>query len=168
MFSLGNSKSFRWHTSYRAVWYNHSNGTTRSWNILMNDLVSKTNQKQVDQRYWPGSPLQFPEGPAGHAKVPAEVPEDSWVLRTRCLWFPRFSSPQTWILPSGTTRSRQYYDSMMVWHNLPLYHLFYCLLPLVTLFLSEKTRQNTKTFNPADLTPLPFLIGIVFYKKNKQ
>jgi len=33
----------------------------------------------------PDSPLQFLEGPAGHAKVPAEVPEDSWVLRLQRL-----------------------------------------------------------------------------------
>ena len=45
---------------------------------------------------------------AGHAKVPAEVPEDSRVLRVRCLWFPTSNCLDTWLIPSGTTRSRQY------------------------------------------------------------
>ena len=36
----------------------------------------------------PASPQHFLKGPAGHAKVPAEVPEDRWVLRECRLWFP--------------------------------------------------------------------------------
>jgi len=48
------------------------------------------------------------------AKVPAEVPEDSRVLRERCLAFPTSDHLEIWLVPSGTNRSRQYYDSTMV------------------------------------------------------
>jgi len=44
----------------------------------------------------------------------AEVPEDSRVLRERCLWFPTSNHLQTWLILSGTTRSRQYHVSTMV------------------------------------------------------
>jgi len=37
---------------------------------------------------------------------------------------------KTWLISSGTTRSRQYHKWTMVWRNLPLYHLFKCLLAL--------------------------------------
>ena len=40
-------------------------------------------------------------------KVPAEVPEDSRVLRERRLWFPTSDRLETWLIPSWTTRSRQ-------------------------------------------------------------
>ena len=44
---------------------------------------------------------------------PAEVPEDSRVLRVRRLWFPTSNHLETWLIPSGTTRSRQYHESTM-------------------------------------------------------
>jgi len=40
-------------------------------------------------------------------KVFAEVPEDSRVLCERRLWFPTSDCLQTWLILSGTTRSRQ-------------------------------------------------------------
>jgi len=36
------------------------------------------------------------------------VPEDSWVLRARCLWFPTSDRLETWLIPFGTTRSRPF------------------------------------------------------------
>jgi len=80
--------------------------------------------------------------PAGHAKVPAEVPEDSRVLRERHSWFPTSDRLESWLIPSGTNWSRQYHESTMVWRNLALYHLCKCLLPLChTLFVwKDKTK----------------------------
>ena len=52
--------------------------------------------------------------PAGHAKVPTEVPEDSRVLRVRRLWFPTSDRLETLLVPSRTTWSRQYHESTMV------------------------------------------------------
>jgi len=40
-------------------------------------------------------------------KVCSEVPEDIRVLRVRHLWFPTSDRLQTWLIPSGTTRSKQ-------------------------------------------------------------
>jgi len=37
----------------------------------------------------------------------------------RCLWFPTSDCLKTWLIPSGTTRSRQYYESTMVWSSCP-------------------------------------------------
>jgi len=45
------------------------------------------------------------------------VPEDSWVLRVRCLWFPTSNCLATWLIPSGTTRSWKYHESTMFWRN---------------------------------------------------
>ena len=58
----------------------------------------------------------------GHCEIPAEMPEDSRVLRVRCLWFSTFDRLETWLIPSGTTLCRQYCKSAMVRRNLPLYH----------------------------------------------
>jgi len=57
-------------------------------------------------------------------EVCSEVPEDSRVLRVRRLWFPTSNRLQTWLVPSGTTWSRQYHVSTIVWHNLPPYDRF--------------------------------------------
>jgi len=40
------------------------------------------------------------------AKVPAQVPEDSWVLRERRLLFPTSDRLETWLIPSGMIRCR--------------------------------------------------------------
>jgi len=79
---------------------------------------------------------------AGHAKVPAEVPEDSRVLRERRLWFPTSDRLPTWLIPSVTTGSRKWHESTMVWDNLPLYHLCKYLLTLChNLFVrKDKTK----------------------------
>ena len=58
---------------------------------------------------------------------------------------PDFQRLETWLVPSWTTRSRRYHKSTIVWRNLPLYHLFTCLLSFVTLFVVEKTRQSTRS-----------------------
>jgi len=63
-------------------------------------------------------------GPEDTAKVPAEVPEDSRVLRVRRLWSPTSDRLDTWLIPSRTTQSRQCHEATMVWRNLPLYHRF--------------------------------------------
>jgi len=45
----------------------------------------------------------------------------------RRLWFPTSDRLETWLFPSGpsgTIRSKQYYESTMVWRNLPSYHLW--------------------------------------------
>jgi len=47
-------------------------------------------------------------------EVFAEVPEDRQVSSERCLWFPTSDRLQTWLILSGTTRSRQYHESTMV------------------------------------------------------
>jgi len=47
-------------------------------------------------------------------EVCSEVPEDSRVLRARRLWLPTSDCLQTWLIPSGTTRSRQYQESTIV------------------------------------------------------
>jgi len=98
--------------------------------------------------FWPGTKYysflfpyllhlsNFLQGPAGHAKVQALVPEDSrvTVFRVRCLWFPF----EPWLIPSGTTRSKPYHGSTMVWRNLAPYHLFKCLFPHYhALFISK-------------------------------
>jgi len=49
------------------------------------------------------------------------------------------------LILSGTTRSRQYYESTMVLRFFPLYHFLKCLLPFATLFLFEKTKQSTRS-----------------------
>jgi len=58
-------------------------------------------------------------------EVCAEVPEDSQVLRVRRPWFLTSDRFQTWLMPSRTTRSRQYHESTIVWCNLPPYHRFW-------------------------------------------
>ena len=47
-------------------------------------------------------------------EVCSEVPEDSRVLRVRRLWFPTSDRLQTWLILSGTTRSRQFHESTIV------------------------------------------------------
>ena len=51
----------------------------------------------------------------------------SWVhLKTvRRLWFPTSDRLETWLIPSGTTRSRQWHESTIVWRNLPQYDRFW-------------------------------------------
>jgi len=77
------------------------------------DLVQNTSLVRF---FVPDSPLQFLQGSAGHAKVPAKVPEDSRLLSlgVRRLWFPTSNRLDTWIIPSGTDRSRQYHEPTMV------------------------------------------------------
>ena len=55
----------------------------------------------------PASTLQFLSGPVGHAEVPARVEGVPFMYRTS----DRFD---TWLIHSGTTRSRQYQKSTMV------------------------------------------------------
>jgi len=42
--------------------------------------------------------------PADTAKVPTEAPEDSPVLRVRCLWFLTSDCFETWLTPTRTKR----------------------------------------------------------------
>jgi len=69
----------------------------------------------------------------------AEVPEDSRVLSERRLWFPTSYHLQTWLILSGTTWSRLYHESTMVWPNLPPCHRF---LYFVLLFSTKTSWQR--------------------------
>ena len=48
----------------------------------------------------------------------------------------------TWLIFSGTTGSRQCHESTMVGHNVPLYHLLKCLLPLCHALFVEKGKTK--------------------------
>ena len=67
------------------------------------------------------------------------MPEGSRELRERRLVFPTSNRLETWLLPSRMNRSRQYYESTMVWHNLPPYHRFYYF---VLSFLTKRAWQS--------------------------
>jgi len=60
----------------------------------------------------------------------------------RRLWFPTSDRLETCLILSGTIRSKQHYESTMVWHNLPSYHLWECLLPLCHALLEEKDKTK--------------------------
>jgi len=77
--------------------------------------------------------------------VCSEVPEDSRVLRVRCLWFPTSDRLQTWLIPSGTTRSRQYHETTIVWSNLTPYHRFWYF---VLSFSSKRAWQSGSKHYP--------------------
>ena len=53
--------------------------------------------------------------------------DESWLIREYHFWILMLRKIRdlgdTWLIPSGMTRSRQYHESTMVWRNLPLYHL---------------------------------------------
>ena len=58
----------------------------------------------------------------------------------------------TWLIPSAMTRSRQYYESTMVWRNIPLYQLLKCLLPLChDLFVEKGKTKYQKQCNRGTL-----------------
>jgi len=57
----------------------------------------------------------------------------------RCLWFPTSDRLETWLIPSGTIRSKQYHESRMVWRNLPSYHR---TLIVLTSALSRSFRRK--------------------------
>jgi len=60
------------------------------------ELVSMQTPKHPFGSFFvPASLQHFLYGPAGHAKVPAEVTEDSQVLRERRLWFPTSNRLET-------------------------------------------------------------------------
>jgi len=63
----------------------------------------------------------------------------SRVLRVRLLWFPTSDRLQTWLIPSGMTRSRIYHESTIVWRNLPPYHRFWYF---VLSFSSKRAWQS--------------------------
>ena len=113
-----------------------------TWRSIFGPFFWFGTQYQFDSFFVPALPVQFLEGPAGHAKVPAEVPEDSRVLRVRRLWFPTSNHLDTWLIPSGTTRFRQYNKSTMFWRNFPPYHLLKCLLPLCHALFVEKDKTK--------------------------
>ena len=46
------------------------------------------------------------------------------------------------LIPSGTTRSRQYHESTMVRRNFPLYHLLKSLLPLCHALFVRKDKTK--------------------------
>ena len=70
------------------------------------------------------------------------------VLRERRLWIPTSDRLETWLIPSGTTRCRQC-ESTMVWGNLPLYHLYKCLLTLchnLSFVRKDKTKYQKRWY----------------------
>ena len=60
---------------------------------------------------------KYPFGSRAHLKT------------VRRLWFPTSDRLETWLIPSGTIRSKQNLE-LSIWRNLPSYHLWWCLLPL--------------------------------------
>jgi hypothetical protein len=76
---------------------------------LFDRLFTERHEKPSSSQHW-----------WKHWHMPSEeVPEDSRVLSERHLWFPTSDRLETCLILSGTTRSRQYHESSMVWHNLP-------------------------------------------------
>ena len=90
----------------------------------------------VPKQIWPHHPTWYISW-AG--EVCSEVPEDSRVLRVRCLWFPTSDRLQTWLIASGTTRSRHLHESTLVWRNLLPYNRF---LYFVLSFSSKRGWQS--------------------------
>jgi len=101
------------------------------WGLIFGPFFWSGTKYQFGSSFVPASLLQFLSGLAGHAKIPTEVQEDSRVFRVHRLWFPTSNRLDTWLIPSGMTRSRQY-DVLycQLWGNLPLYHLLKFLLAL--------------------------------------
>ena len=64
---------------------------------------------------------QFLQGPMDSAKVPAEVPEDSRVVRAHDLVLQTSDILETWLVFSRTKRSKLYHQLTMVSCNLPPY-----------------------------------------------
>jgi len=93
----------------------------------------------------PASPLQFLWGPAGHAKVPAEVPEDSRVLRARrvCTQLPIASTP------GSSSPKRPGLDNItsQPWSDAtcPCTTSWSAYFRFVMLFLLKKARQSTRS-----------------------
>ena len=73
------------------------------------ELVQETCQVHFSYLLRLGNFFKLLEGPADTAKVPTEVPEDS-----RHSIYATSDRLETWLIPSGTTRSRQYHRSTMV------------------------------------------------------
>ena len=73
----------------------------------------------------------------------SEVPEDSRVLRVRCLWFPTSNRLQTWLIPSGTTRFRPMNEITIVWRSVPPYDRFGTLSCPVLLKERDKAEVST-------------------------
>jgi len=67
------------------------------------------------------------------------VTEGSRVLRVHRIWFLTSDRLQPWLIPSGTTRSRQQHKSTIVWRNLPLYDRFWYF---VLSFSSKRAWQS--------------------------
>jgi len=72
-------------------------------------------------------------------EVYSEVPEDSQVLRVRLSWFTTSDRLRTWLIPSGTTQSRQWNESIIVWRNLSPYDCFWYF---VLSFSSKRAWQS--------------------------
>jgi len=76
------------------------------------------------------------------AKFAAEVPEDSRVLRLRCLWFPTSDRFETWLIPCKTTQSGQFHESGN--HGLTHPALVTPLLVLCLVFSNKKCVMKQK------------------------
>jgi len=76
------------------------------------------------------SPRIVCEAPRDMPKFPQKCQKIAGGWESARFWFPTSDRLETWLIPSGTNRSRRYHESTMVWRNLPLYHLCKCLLPL--------------------------------------
>jgi len=95
---------------------------------------------------------KFLQSPGGHAKFPAEVPEDCRMLLMRRVWWPTSDRLETWPIPFGTNlgRSKQHHRSLKVWCNLPP-------LQVLTSALSRSLRVP-KLCSDLDITLLYILI----------
>ena len=95
----------------------------RFW-ILYKKRVVKNGPSQRHRPVYVPPFLPLPGAFRDLDEVCAEVPEDSRVLRVRRLWFPTSDHYEIWRILSGTTRSRQYHESTMVWRYVLSYLSF--------------------------------------------
>jgi len=78
------------------------------------------------------------------------------VLGVRQLWFPTSNRLETWLISPRTNQPRQYHESTMVLRNLPLHHLFKCLLALCHALSIWKTRKSEVMRANQNLVLIPF------------
>jgi len=100
----------------------------------------------------------FCKAPRDAAKVPAEVPEDSLVLRVRRLWFPTCNVS----IPGLSPLERPGLDNItsQTWSDAtcPCITSSSAYFPLSRFFLFEKTRQSTRSGGTGAGCVRPWLI----------
>ena len=84
----------------------------KSFTIIQRDFSIFEGMKKFYYRHSVKKCTKYPFDTRAHLKT------------VRRLWFPTSDRLEIWLILSGTIRSKQYHESTMVWHNLPLYHLW--------------------------------------------